>query len=149
MKINSKLKGIAIQAAGITVGNIGAGYLAKGVEKLSFIPESVQPYAAPVVNIGAGFLVATKLAKKSPMLESVGVGMAAKGLAQLINAVAPNLGISGFLEYGAQSAVAGDSYYVPAENSVSGGVVQGSPYTTSQSAVAGVSVTPGGRDGTM
>lgn len=128
MKVDKNLKTIAMQALGITGGGIAAGYVGSAVDKITAIPESIKPYAAPAVNVVGGILVATKLGKKQKMLESVGVGMAAKGLQQLLAGLLPSLGISGV------NAGYDPSGFVGATYNVSG--VQ-DPYAMNSVSVAG------------
>lgn len=134
MKIDKKLKGIAMQALGVTGGDIAAGYVSKAVDKITAIPESVKPYAAPVTNLVAGYLVASKLAKKNKMFESVGVGMAATGVKQLLSSLLPSLGISGVNAGYDPSGFVGATYdaYVPANPTNNA-----NPYEGASSTVAG------------
>lgn len=114
MKLNNNFKTLAMQAAGVSGGSIAANMLRNQLTKLEFIPESFRPYAAPAASVVGGILIADKLGKKKPFLQSVGVGMAARGLQLLIGQVGgSNVEgiISGMNPFDRSNSI-GETYYV-------------------------------------
>jgi hypothetical protein len=111
MAKSSKYKDVAMQAAGAAGGFMAAAFVGKQLDKFvkvdaagtvaasGFIPGDYLAYAKAAVQAGGGIFIASKYGKNK-IVESAGVGMAARGVLTLLSAVVGTktstaLGISG------------------------------------------------------
>ncbi|MDP1763070.1 MAG: hypothetical protein Q8L07_04215 [Sediminibacterium sp.] len=85
MAKNNAYKTIAMQALGITGGQIAANFLGK------IGPLATNDLIRGGVQSVGGVIVAAKLGKKNTLIESAGVGMAAQGIKTLIGKFVPSL----------------------------------------------------------
>jgi hypothetical protein len=126
MKIGKNYKDVAMGALGIAGGQVAANYAGKAIDGLSFIPESIQPYAKGGIQALAGVILATK-GKKNALVSNAGLGMAATGIKNLVAAIVPSLGIAG---------VANDPYTYLGEAPTNGPL---QPFNTAASSLGSVS----------
>lgn len=92
MKLDKKgLTAVAMQAAGVTGGEVAASFSDKLLDKVPFLSNA---YAKAGVKVLGGLLLANKMGKKNELLKGVGVGIAVAGLRGAINQFSPGL-ISG------------------------------------------------------
>lgn len=126
MAKNSAYKTIAMQAVGITGGQVAANFIGKigPLANNDLIRGGVQ-------GLG-GIIIAAKLGKKNTLIESAGVGMAAQGIKTILGKFVPSLvaGINGV----PQNSLAGASAtYLVDDVNVSG------PFNKAATSLAGVS----------
>jgi len=141
MKVSKQNKDLAMMVLGISAGDIAAGFVGEQINKASFVPDSIKPYAPAGVQLLSGWLLATKV--KQPLVKAGGIGMAAYGVKSLVSTLIPSIG--GFANYSPAGTVGdvGATYNLaysrePYRQDSGTNIVQSAPYNASASSVGGI-----------